>query len=489
MTSGVLTKRRKPGKRLAGEEVEPDRILALRDEVRGRIARGELQPPPPLSTLGPFRKRLTNEQEQALIRRVQTYGDIEARNVLVAHNIGLIHLRCKGYRGTSHYEDAIQEGVFGLMRACESYDGSLGHRFSTYAQGWIYSKITRFYQRMDKDEEPRITDGAAIYMQGRDGRRIRRRHKLVRLDTPVNEEEDSTTLGDATADASLVAADVQLAREEGRRRVLAAAERVIDTIKPRNQERAREILRRRQLAEEPDTLEDVGRSFDISKEAIRQIEKVLTDGIAQRLREDAYFDDRAPATPMQKACRKCKETKPSEMFNRNKGKRDGRSPWCRACKNAHQNVRIKALRAENNVHFLRQRRAQAAVKNALDHGKLVKPKVCPLCERVPPPREMQAHHKDYDRRLDVTWSCQKCWARKCFDERKAGRPACPWCSMPVCDKKGGGFGATCGMRCCITKAQRAGGFGTPRMRAHRLIPDETGFVLVEPGVWRYVSGN
>jgi RNA polymerase primary sigma factor len=82
-------------------------------------------------------------EERELGRRVGA-GDREARRRLIEHNLRLVVSIAKKYRGRGvAFEDLIQEGNAGLIKAVERFDPELGNRFSTYATWWIRQAITR----------------------------------------------------------------------------------------------------------------------------------------------------------------------------------------------------------------------------------------------------------------------------------------------------------------------------------------------------------
>ena len=106
-------------------EVEAPRLLAA---YMARIARGDL---------------LSHREEVELGRRSRA-GDPEARRRLVEKNLRLAVAVAKKYRGQGlPFEDLIQEGNIGLMKAVDKFNPDMGNRFSTYATWWIRQSIQR----------------------------------------------------------------------------------------------------------------------------------------------------------------------------------------------------------------------------------------------------------------------------------------------------------------------------------------------------------
>jgi len=117
-------------------EAEAPRLLAA---YMARIARGDL---------------LSHKEEVELGRRVRA-GDQEARRRLVEKNLRLAVAVSKKYRGQGlPFEDLIQEGNIGLMKAVDKFDPDMGNRFSTYATWWIRQSIQRAVG--DKGREIRL---------------------------------------------------------------------------------------------------------------------------------------------------------------------------------------------------------------------------------------------------------------------------------------------------------------------------------------------
>src|SRR5215213_2296474 len=117
-------------------EAEAPRLLAA---YMARIGRGDL---------------LSHKEEVELGRRVRA-GDPEARRRLVEKNLRLAVSVAKKFRGQGlPFEDLIQEGNMGLMKAVDKFDPEMGNRFSTYATWWIRQSIQRAIG--DKGREIRL---------------------------------------------------------------------------------------------------------------------------------------------------------------------------------------------------------------------------------------------------------------------------------------------------------------------------------------------
>jgi RNA polymerase primary sigma factor len=88
--------------------------------------------------------RLLDAGEERDLSRRTHRGDKDARRRLIESNLRLVISIAKKYRGRGvPFEDLIQEGNAGLIRAVEKFDPEMGNRFSTYATWWIRQAVTR----------------------------------------------------------------------------------------------------------------------------------------------------------------------------------------------------------------------------------------------------------------------------------------------------------------------------------------------------------
>ena len=249
---------------------------------------------------------LSFEEEQSLSKRVQA-GDGEARREMIESNLRLVVSIGKRYinRGLP-FPDIIEEGNLGLIRAVEKFDWSRGFKFSTYASWWIRQSIERaiinqpklirlpvhvvervnhylaavedLLQELGADPaETQIAERLKVDVDAvLDIQQLIR--KTYSLDSPVGGKE-GTSLKDIIEDKR------QASPSKTTEGILRREEMLkwLEVLKP-NEKTVIELRFGMQGAE-PQTLEEIGKVFGLTRERVRQIEVAALGKLRGVLRE------------------------------------------------------------------------------------------------------------------------------------------------------------------------------------------------------------
>lgn len=253
---------------------------------------------------------LSREEERRIARVFRDTEDPAAERLLVNSNLRLVVKIALEYRaGRGSMLDLIQEGNVGLMHAVRKYDPEKNIRLASYAQWWIRAYILKYL--MDnhkmirigttqaqrklfynlKKEQARLTRQGLVPTVALLARSLRVREREIiemqarlsgdesSLDAPLRDEEDGT-LGDMLADDA-EAVDDAVERAETARRLRACLNAFAKTLEGRDVD----LWHRRMIADDPNTLQEMGDLFGVSRERARQLEKRIALRLEDFVRE------------------------------------------------------------------------------------------------------------------------------------------------------------------------------------------------------------
>ena len=242
---------------------------------------------------------LNAEEELALARQYRDDGDIAAAHQLVVGNLRFVVKIAHEYR---HYGmktlDLIQEGNMGLMMAVKKFDPDRGYRLISYAVWWIRAQIQSFVQRSWSMVKVGMTSARRkLFFKVRSERnkleqanpelKITAKHLSEALgvrESDVEEMEVYMAGRDYSLDAPLTVdagvshldmledevptTDALLASKEEHSLIHEALHDIADSCNEKEQY----IIQHRLLDEEPKSLQEIGDTFSVSRERIRQLE-------------------------------------------------------------------------------------------------------------------------------------------------------------------------------------------------------------------------
>jgi RNA polymerase primary sigma factor len=243
-------------------------------------------------------RRLRSRRTDEKARRAFHRGLRQAQGAVhefVGANFGLVVTYARRFVGQGlDMHDLVQEGHLGLIRAVEKFDWRRGHRFSTYAAWWVRQamaraladqsktirvpvhllesrqKLERVRRSLEQRGQRDPSDEQLAAESGLPIDKVRAIRGLVReplrLEAPLGDDADSGQLGDRVADPRAPAPDEEIASN----RMQAQARELLEHLAPREQQLLK--LRFGMDGGPGQTLEEVGKSFKLSRERVRQIE-------------------------------------------------------------------------------------------------------------------------------------------------------------------------------------------------------------------------
>jgi len=245
---------------------------------------------------------LTAEQEYMLAKRFSEHGDTDAAAQLVTSHLRLVAKIAMGYRGYGlPVSELISEGNIGLMQGVKKFEPDRGFRLATYAMWWIKASIQEFILRAwslvkmgttaaqkklffnlrrmkknldayeDADLKPDDLRKIATDLGVSEQEVINmNRRMMMGGDASLNvsmRDDSESQWQDLLADDRPLQDETVADAEEARYR----RELLTEAMGSLN-DRERQILTDRRLAEDPKTLEELSQVYNVSRERVRQIE-------------------------------------------------------------------------------------------------------------------------------------------------------------------------------------------------------------------------
>lgn len=211
-----------------------------------------------LSPSGSFPKPLSKEEERECIERWQN-GDIEARNILVEHNLRLVaHIIKKYYTQADDVDDLISIGTIGLIKGINTYKPDKGVRLATYASRCCENEILMYF----------------------------RSRKKTAGDLSLSDALDTDGEGNSLSLMDIISQDEELSDRIGNFEICEKLREYIDTALT---EREARIIKIRYGIDnmEPKTQRETAEICGISRSYVSRIEKKALEKLREALGEDA----------------------------------------------------------------------------------------------------------------------------------------------------------------------------------------------------------
>ncbi len=259
---------------------------------------------------------LPHEEEYMLAQAWREHDDREAAHKMVTSHLRLVAKIAMGYRGYGlPVAELIAEGNIGLMQAVKRFEPERGFRLATYAMWWIRANIQEYILRSwslvkigttaaqkklffklrklkgqiqaidEGDMRPDQVEKIATALNVPEKDVVSMNRRLAgpdnSLNAPLRAEGDGEWQDWLVDDSTDQETELAESEELGKRRAL-----LMGAMENLN-ERERHIITERRLTDDPKTLEELSKDFNISRERVRQIEVRAFEKLQKNVRREA----------------------------------------------------------------------------------------------------------------------------------------------------------------------------------------------------------
>ncbi len=256
---------------------------------------------------------LSREEEYKLAVKYRDDGDLDAAKKLVSANLKFVVKVANEYKNYGvNMMDVIQEGNIGLMNAVKGFDPTKGYRLISYAVWWIRAYIQNYLMKswslvkvgtnqaqrklfyklrsaknsLDKDsdfitEEDYTRIAKELGVRNKDVVEMDQRmsRKDFSLDSTIGESQDNTYIS-MLEDKKFNQEDI-IAKSQLENSIKDNIGAILESLK----DRERYIIEKRILTDSPQTLDEIGKKYEISRERVRQIENSALKKIKKAFKE------------------------------------------------------------------------------------------------------------------------------------------------------------------------------------------------------------